>query len=120
MSPRAEGTTTRRRNSSRQRSASAASAAIPAQEAEVEEGTISPRGGAKKTMMHYIRQLPNYLRLLVGLLECVARITESLGDAIRALAGTEKVRPSFRALARQLGARIGGASDDPFNEPGNG
>ncbi|HWE42361.1 MAG TPA: DUF1232 domain-containing protein [Gemmatimonadaceae bacterium] len=29
---------------------------------------IHPRRGAKKTMMHYIRQLPNYLRLLVGLM----------------------------------------------------
>ena len=44
----------------------------------------------------------------------------ALGDAVCALAGTEKVRPSFRSLARQLGARIGGPSDDPFNEPGNG
>lgn len=68
MSPRAEGTTTRRRGSSRQRSASAASAAIPTHEAEVEGGGISPRSGAKKTMMHYMRQLPNYLRLLVGLM----------------------------------------------------
>ena len=29
---------------------------------------INPRRGAKKTMMHYMRQLPNYLRLLIGLL----------------------------------------------------
>jgi uncharacterized membrane protein YkvA (DUF1232 family) len=28
----------------------------------------NPRRGAKKTVMHYIRQLPNYLRLLVGLM----------------------------------------------------
>jgi uncharacterized membrane protein YkvA (DUF1232 family) len=68
VSPRAEGTTTRRRSGSRQRAASAADAAIPTHEAEVEEGQISPRSGAKKTMMHYIRQLPNYLRLLVGLM----------------------------------------------------
>ena len=67
MSPRAE-TTTRRRSGSRQRSAAAADAAMPTHSAEVEEGTISPRAGAKKTMMHYIRQLPNYLRLLVGLM----------------------------------------------------
>jgi uncharacterized membrane protein YkvA (DUF1232 family) len=46
VSPRSEGTTARRRGSS----------------------TESPRRGAKKTMMHYIRQLPNYLRLLVGLM----------------------------------------------------
>jgi hypothetical protein len=44
----------------------------------------------------------------------------ALGDAVRALAGTEKVRPSYRALVRQLGARIGGPNDDPFNEQGNG
>ncbi len=28
----------------------------------------SPRTGARRTVMHYIRQLPNYLRLLFGLL----------------------------------------------------
>jgi len=44
----------------------------------------------------------------------------ALGDAVCALAGTEKVRPSYRALARQLGACIGGPNDAPFNEPGNG
>jgi len=27
-----------------------------------------PRSGAKRTVIHYIRQLPNYLRLLFGLL----------------------------------------------------
>jgi uncharacterized membrane protein YkvA (DUF1232 family) len=37
-------------------------------EAPVEGDVTSPRRGAKKTMMHYIRQLPNYLRLLVGLM----------------------------------------------------
>jgi uncharacterized membrane protein YkvA (DUF1232 family) len=30
------------------------------------EGT--PRTGAKRTVLHYIRQLPNYVRLLAGLL----------------------------------------------------
>ena len=68
MSPRAEGTTARRRGSTRQGAATAASAAVPTHEAEVEEGMINPRRGAKKTMMHYIRQLPNYLRLMVGLM----------------------------------------------------
>ncbi len=68
MSPRAEGTTARRRGSSTRASAAAPSAAIPVQEAEVEDGMINPRRGAKKTMMHYIRQLPNYLRLLIGLM----------------------------------------------------
>ena len=69
MSPRGQETTARRRgSSSRRSSASAASAAAPTHEAPVEDGVINPRRGAKKTMMHYIRQLPNYLRLLVGLM----------------------------------------------------
>ena len=70
MSPRSEGTTARRRGSStRGSSANTARAAAPVHEAAVEDGvTESPRRGAKKTMMHYIRQLPNYLRLLVGLM----------------------------------------------------
>ena len=69
MSPRGQETTARRRgSSSRRSSASAASAAAPTHEAPVEDGVMNPRRGAKKTMMHYIRQLPNYLRLLVGLM----------------------------------------------------
>lgn len=69
MSPRGQETTARRRgSSSRRSSASAARAAAPTHEAPVEDGVINPRRGAKKTMMHYIRQLPNYLRLLVGLM----------------------------------------------------
>lgn len=70
MSPRSEGTTARRRGSSKRRSsATSARAASPVHEAAVEDGAIeTPRRGAKKTMMHYIRQLPNYLRLLVGLM----------------------------------------------------
>jgi uncharacterized membrane protein YkvA (DUF1232 family) len=38
---------------------------------EAVEGEVAgemPRRGAKKTLAHYIRQLPNYLRLLVGLM----------------------------------------------------
>jgi len=31
-------------------------------------GATSPRTGAKRTVMYYIKQLPNYLRLLGGLL----------------------------------------------------
>ena len=31
-------------------------------------GAASPRTGAKRTVMYYIKQLPNYLRLLGGLL----------------------------------------------------
>jgi uncharacterized membrane protein YkvA (DUF1232 family) len=31
-------------------------------------GAASPRAGAKRTVMYYIKQLPNYLRLLGGLL----------------------------------------------------
>lgn len=69
MSPRGEEKTARRRGSSTRRSsASAARAAAPTYEAPVEAGVESPRRGAKKTIMHYIRQLPNYLRLLVGLM----------------------------------------------------
>jgi uncharacterized membrane protein YkvA (DUF1232 family) len=29
---------------------------------------VSPRTGAKRTVLYYIKQLPNYLRLLAGLL----------------------------------------------------
>lgn len=69
MSPRGQETTARRRGtSSRRSSAGTARAAAPTHEAPVEDGVMSPRRGAKKTMMHYIRQLPNYLRLLVGLM----------------------------------------------------
>jgi uncharacterized membrane protein YkvA (DUF1232 family) len=32
------------------------------------ERTTTPRAGAKRTVIHYIRQLPNYLRLLFGLI----------------------------------------------------
>lgn len=38
---------------------------MAAEEAEVQG---IPRHGAKKTLVHYIRQLPNYLRLLFGLM----------------------------------------------------
>jgi uncharacterized membrane protein YkvA (DUF1232 family) len=31
-------------------------------------GAVSPRTGARRTVMYYIKQLPNYLRLLTGLL----------------------------------------------------
>jgi hypothetical protein len=41
-----------------------------------------------------------------------------LGDALRAFAGTEKTRASWRALSRQLDVRLAeGGSLDPFNEP---
>jgi uncharacterized membrane protein YkvA (DUF1232 family) len=36
--------------------------------ARTREGATPPRAGAKRTVMYYIRQLPNYLRLLGGLL----------------------------------------------------
>jgi uncharacterized membrane protein YkvA (DUF1232 family) len=70
VSPRAEGTTARRRGTSTRRSSGkAASDAAPVHEAAIVDGVMdAPRRGAKKTMMHYIRQLPNYLRLLVGLM----------------------------------------------------
>ena len=31
-------------------------------------GAVTPRTGARRTVMYYIKQLPNYLRLLGGLL----------------------------------------------------
>ncbi len=42
----------------------------------------------------------------------------ALGDAMRVLAGSDKVRASWRALSRHLSARLGGPNDDPFHEPG--
>ena len=39
-----------------------------------------------------------------------------LSDALRAFAGTEKVRASWRSLSRHLGVRLGGGKYDPFNE----
>jgi uncharacterized membrane protein YkvA (DUF1232 family) len=33
----------------------------------VKEANRSPRSGAKRTVVHYIRQLPHFLRLLLGL-----------------------------------------------------
>jgi hypothetical protein len=41
----------------------------------------------------------------------------ALGDAVCALAGTTKARPTWRALARNLGVRLAGGNDDPFDEP---
>lgn len=64
MSPRVEeGTARRRRGTSR----SGAVGAVPTP-IEVEGEVSGPRSGAKRTLMHYIRQLPNYLRLMVGLM----------------------------------------------------
>jgi len=39
-----------------------------------------------------------------------------LGAAVRAFAGTDKARSSWRALARHLGVQVGGGDYDPFNE----
>ncbi|HEX7977366.1 MAG TPA: YkvA family protein [Gemmatimonadaceae bacterium] len=55
MSERSEGEARRKR-----RGASATAART--------RGAGSPRTGAKRTVMYYIKQLPNYLRLLGGLL----------------------------------------------------
>ena len=66
MSARTDESTTRRRGSAKRQRASAARPAPVA-----EEGPVSgpaPRTGAKKTLMYYMQQLPNYLRLLAGLL----------------------------------------------------
>jgi superfamily I DNA and RNA helicase len=38
-----------------------------------------------------------------------------LGEALRAFAGTSKVRPSWRALSRHLGVRLAGGNLDPFD-----
>jgi hypothetical protein len=44
-----------------------------------------------------------------------------LDAAVKAFADTDKVRASWRSLARLLGARLGeGETDDPFKEPGTG
>lgn len=70
MSPRLEGTT-RRRGTKRSASATAGASALRDEQVETVEGEVGgelPRRGAKKTVVHYIRQLPNYLRLLVGLM----------------------------------------------------
>ena len=70
MSPRLEEST-RRRGSKRGAAATAARAAVSEPDVAAVEGTVSDgstRRGAKKTIVHYIRQLPNYLRLLVGLM----------------------------------------------------
>ena len=66
MSARSEESTTRRRGSAKRQRATTARPAPVA-----EEGPVSgpaPRTGAKKTLMYYMQQLPNYLRLLAGLL----------------------------------------------------
>jgi uncharacterized membrane protein YkvA (DUF1232 family) len=68
VSPRGQEKTARRRGTSTHRSAGGAAGSAAPIEAPVEDGALGPRRGAKKTMMHYIRQLPNYLRLLVGLM----------------------------------------------------
>ena len=60
MTPARRGTTTGRRR----RTASAAAEAAADGEVQVE----SPRRGAKRTVMDVVMQLPNYLRLLFGLL----------------------------------------------------
>jgi uncharacterized membrane protein YkvA (DUF1232 family) len=70
VSPRLEERT-RRRGTKRGAAATAAREAVTEPQVEAVEGTVSdgsPRRGAKKTIVHYIRQLPNYLRLLVGLM----------------------------------------------------
>ena len=54
MSERTEGQARRR-----QRGASATAART--------RGAATPRAGAKRTVMYYMKQLPNYLRLLAGL-----------------------------------------------------
>ena len=66
MSARSEESTTRRRGSAKRQRASTARPAPIAEEGPVSGPT--PRTGAKKTLMYYMQQLPNYLRLLAGLL----------------------------------------------------
>ena len=41
---------------------------VAKQAAELVRSAAKPRTGAKRTVVHYIRQLPSYLRLLAGLL----------------------------------------------------
>jgi hypothetical protein len=52
-------------------------------------------------------------RHAVHIITCMQE--SDLGEPLRALAGTDKVRPSWRALCRQLGVRQGGGTLDPFN-----
>ena len=59
--PEGDGTTPRRRGRKR-----GARQAMPAEAATVE--TPAPRSGAKRTLIDVIKQLPDYLRLLGGLL----------------------------------------------------
>ena len=61
---------TRSRQARRERPAgSSRTEAGAAAEPPTESGvTRGPRSGAKRTVLHYIRQLPHYLRLLGGLL----------------------------------------------------
>jgi hypothetical protein len=47
-------------------------------------------------------------------------VEADLGGALRALAGSEKVRATWRALSRHLGVRLGGDNIDPFHEPETG
>lgn len=65
MSARSEEATTRERGTRKRRHASAAR---PTPVAEGEVSGPAPRTGAKKTLVYYMQQLPNYLRLLAGLL----------------------------------------------------
>lgn len=66
MTPARKGTTTRRRRTA---AASAAEpAATPLDELDGDAVPVStPRRGAKRTVMDVVMQLPNYLRLLFGL-----------------------------------------------------
>jgi uncharacterized membrane protein YkvA (DUF1232 family) len=70
VSPRLDETA-RRRGTKRGASATAARSAVQDPEVSAVEGEVGdelPRRSAKKTVVHYIRQLPNYLRLMVGLM----------------------------------------------------
>lgn len=60
MSPTTRSDSVRRRSSSSRRGAAAT--ATPVMD------PAAPRTGAKRTVMEYVKQLPNYLRLLGGLL----------------------------------------------------
>ena len=64
MSPRVEGTATRRRRGASRD----AMGAVPTPAEDEGEVAGPPRNGQKRTVMYYIRQLPNFLRLLVGLM----------------------------------------------------
>lgn len=68
MSPTADRTETRARATAGSRTRKKHRPTSPAAEIDTAEPAAAPRSGAKRTLMDTISQLPNYLRLLFGLM----------------------------------------------------